>query len=55
MVAGYCSLCRVESCGVSPFTEGRLITNRVTALSRPAERHVRRGHLCDVTCVISPV
>lgn len=25
MVAGYCSLCRVESCGGSPFTEGRLI------------------------------
>lgn len=26
MVAGYCSWCRVESCGVSPFTEGRLIS-----------------------------
>lgn len=22
MVAGYCSLCRVESCRASPFTEG---------------------------------
>lgn len=26
MVAGYCSWCRVESCGVSPFAEGYLIS-----------------------------
>lgn len=58
MVAGYSSLCRVESCGVSLFTEGTLdvcsgvgaglLLKGFRAEHQRLQRWDRRKHLMEV-------
>lgn len=53
MVAGYCGLCRVKSCGASPFTEGHLISDWAADGATHTQRGVASGldklHLYDIT------